>query len=157
MGAFYGYSALINEVKNYFPQVTPLNLKDFNISRVKQKGGDLSTFIDNKNSFIKEEDIRLTPNFTLKSTLMRPQPMTWLGSDNKKNTTAIKDSNLPKEIIIRDSFTTSMMPYLSESFSKLTYEQEWQYSLNKQFIDEDRPDVVIFEVVERNINKLLDN
>jgi hypothetical protein len=155
LGAFYGYSALINEVKKYSPNVKPLRLMDFKISRVRQKGGDLTTYINNTNSFIKEDEVRLIPNFTKQSNLVRQKPMSWLGFLNNEFTTTINNSTFPKGVIIRDSYTTNMMPYLSENFQQLTYEAEWSYGLNKQYVDDKKPDFVIIELVERNLNQLL--
>ncbi|MBO4633173.1 MAG: hypothetical protein J5858_14735, partial [Lentisphaeria bacterium] len=53
---------------------------------------------------------------------------------------------------IRDSFMMGMAPFLAAHFSHLTF--YWDFSLNSEMISEDRPDVVVLEIVDRYLSKL---
>ena len=66
-----------------------------------------------------------------------------------RNGTKGTDENLPRALIFRDSFFTALEPFASPLFSEAEY--RW-----KNFSDEDKssvllykPDIIIFECVER--------
>ncbi len=54
----------------------------------------------------------------------------------------------------RDSFGISLYPYLADSFSEASFLRDTSYDLAK--IDETGADVVILEIVERNLSQLAD-
>jgi hypothetical protein len=64
---------------------------------------------------------------------------------------AIPDA--PKLYMIRDSFAIAMFQFLKESFSESTF--RWTTDFNKEQVLEYKPDVVIFEMVERKLGELL--
>jgi alginate O-acetyltransferase complex protein AlgJ len=60
-----------------------------------------------------------------------------LGEQDVKATKLIAfeqpDSTLPRAVVFRDSFSTAMIPYLSEHFSRSVY--YWDFRLNDALID----------------------
>ena len=50
-----------------------------------------------------------------------------------------------------------MMPFLSESFRELAYYEEWNFKFDSNLIDNEKPDIVIYELLEKNIPMLLNN
>lgn len=56
-------------------------------------------------------------------------------------------------LMFRDSFANALIPFLANSFSAATFTREIPY--NYSTIDQDKPDVVILEIVERNLPNLL--
>lgn len=66
------------------------------------------------------------------------------------------DKSLPTALIYRDSFGSALVPFLSTQFSKVDYEWKLLTSDDKDFILQQKPDILIFEIVERNLNKLID-
>lgn len=54
-------------------------------------------------------------------------------------------------LMYRDSFTVSLEPYLAKTFKNS--ELYWEYKINKEKIKEN--DIVILEVVERNLTEIL--
>jgi len=63
---------------------------------------------------------------------------------------------MPNAVMFHDSFGKSMMPFLSESFGTVRYvDGQWVGSTDMDaIIAETRPDVVIEELVERNIRDI---
>lgn len=62
----------------------------------------------------------------------------------------IDDANLPRCVILRDSFATSMSPFLNESFSRIVYVGTGRRAF-PELIKSERPDVVIIERGERTL------
>lgn len=61
---------------------------------------------------------------------------------------------LPKAVIIRDSYTMALEPFLSAQFSKADYRWKKFDNDEKEKLLADKPDIVIFEWVERYTGNL---
>jgi hypothetical protein len=56
---------------------------------------------------------------------------------------------LPRAIVLHDSFMVMLLPFLSEHFSRVVY--VWGDQLDPALVERERPHVVIEERVERNL------
>lgn len=63
--------------------------------------------------------------------------------------TEIPNSNLPRTLVFRDSFTLDLQPFLSEGFSRAVY--VWGYSIDVDVVEAEQPDVVLDVFVERRL------
>jgi hypothetical protein len=63
------------------------------------------------------------------------------------------DQSLPKAIVFRDSFFNALQPFTSTLFSSTEYKKLWQWfnEQEKEYILENKPDIIIWEIVERSI------
>ena len=52
-----------------------------------------------------------------------------------------------KMVMFRDSYATALMKFLSHSFGRTVF--VWQQNWDKGFIEREKPDIVILELVER--------
>ena len=64
------------------------------------------------------------------------------------------DLSLPKAIIFRDSFFTQLEPFTSTIFSSAEYHSRWFTEADKNYILENKPDVIIWEMVERSMSRI---
>ncbi|MBK6283027.1 MAG: hypothetical protein IPF54_10535 [Draconibacterium sp.] len=68
------------------------------------------------------------------------------------------NENLPNAVIIRDSFGDALMPYLQNSFHYSTFIWDgWNYSFNLEVIQKEKPDVVIYMILESIIPNIYTN
>jgi hypothetical protein len=58
----------------------------------------------------------------------------------------------PKVLVLRDSFGENMAPFLNQSFKQVMYDFSGN-GLDKQFIEQWKPDIVIFMFVERRLKQ----
>jgi alginate O-acetyltransferase complex protein AlgJ len=155
-GAFVGYVALMERVAKYFPAVGKHSIEDYTVSIAERKGGDLSDMLS-LGDVIKEERITLTPKFTPKAVdASRPYPdpvdiAVYPGRDMVVKET--KDTRLPKVLVFRDSFAWPLIPFIAESFQSSVF--VWTPEFLPDLIESEKPDIVIFEYVERYVNSLL--
>ena len=56
---------------------------------------------------------------------------------------------LPRAVMFRDSFATSLIPFLVDHFQRITF--SWQYTFDRELVEKEHPDVVIQEMVERTL------
>jgi hypothetical protein len=64
------------------------------------------------------------------------------------------NQSLPKAIIFRDSFFTSLEPFVSTQFSSAIYNWRWFNESDIDYILENKPDIIVWEVVEREISDI---
>ena len=67
--------------------------------------------------------------------------------------TEVADPSLPRAIIFRDSFTSGLVPFLSEHFSRALY--LWEYDVNPAIVEAEQPHVVIQQIVGRHLGTTL--
>jgi len=67
------------------------------------------------------------------------------------------DTTAPKILIIRDSFGDQLIPFLKEPFSESVFIFDgWNYGLNKEIIEEIKPDIVIFLGLETHLEHFIE-
>ena len=62
-------------------------------------------------------------------------------------TSEMPDAEIPRAVILRDSFGMSLVPFLAEHFGHATY--LWTTDPTLKQIERERPSVVIWEITER--------
>ncbi|MFI5294030.1 MAG: hypothetical protein ACHQ0Y_03295 [Thermodesulfovibrionales bacterium] len=151
LGAFLGYEEIMTHVKAFYPIVAPMKLSDFVVRLGNNRDiADLAGFINIQGS-ITDPEIILEPKMAKEA---RPIPVAYesmAGCDTVGAMT--NDKGLPKLVMFRDSFADGLIPYLSENFSRSVY--VWKPKMDFRVIEQEKPDVVIFEVVERYLGALL--
>jgi alginate O-acetyltransferase complex protein AlgJ len=69
-----------------------------------------------------------------------------------QKSTIVKNDSLPKALIIRDSFTNALIPFLSNDFRDALYIWDaWHYGWNKEIFENEKPDIVINIMVEEHL------
>lgn len=107
--------------------------------------GDLHNFVWPAKSYFEE---RMLYEFTSEYSADRP-------IDFERNSCAATSSDVNdlKLVVYHDSFGRSLQPFFSHSAGRVVMSSEFPY--NMSYIDEVEPDIVIIEIVERNIDYLL--
>ena len=154
IGAYYGYRAIIDEIAKTSPSVKPYDLSDFEITYTTDKGGDLAEFLKIEKR-VSERVPHLSPlykstiitEYYKPDTISRPEQTSDLLSESS-------DTSLPSAYMIRDSYSMQMIPYIGEHFSKLYYEEMWNYEFDLEVLKELKPDYVIMVCAERNVGNL---
>jgi hypothetical protein len=62
------------------------------------------------------------------------------------------DQSLPRAVIFRDSFFTALEPFVSVNFSFVEYNWRQFIESDKNYILENKPDIIIWEIAERYIS-----
>jgi hypothetical protein len=69
--------------------------------------------------------------------------------------TQIKNSRLPKVVVYRDSYFSLMCPFFSQHFKDCIY--IWTNELSVEVIEKEKPNIVVYEMLESSIDKLLED
>jgi wyosine [tRNA(Phe)-imidazoG37] synthetase (radical SAM superfamily) len=55
--------------------------------------------------------------------------------------------------MLQDSFGSALIPSLSWCFSRSVF--VWTHSIDRAVVEQEKPDIIILEIVERNLDRLL--
>jgi hypothetical protein len=150
-GAFIAYQSLTDRISKDFPSISPKKISDFSISEQPSNRKDLESLMG-VSGYYSEKVPTFTPKFSPQSVNLTPQcadPYIRCGLVEKQ----VNDPNLPTLVAFRDSFFNGLIPFISENFRSSTY--LWgvvPYSTD--IIDKNKPDIVIFEITERELWRL---
>ncbi|MHC1724983.1 MAG: hypothetical protein AB9866_02985 [Syntrophobacteraceae bacterium] len=154
-GAFIGYATLMERIRKYFPAVKKPSIEAYTVSISEGSGGDLAAMLL-LSDVIKEERITLTPKLVPKAIDgSRPYRDPVDSGIYPGREMVIKETNnlgLPKALIFRDSFAGPLIPLVAESFQSAVF--VWTHEFIPELVELEKPDIVIFEIVERYTNAL---
>ena len=137
LGAYYGYWDIIQHIRNDFPQIPEANIIGF--TQEKHLKGDLTKMFSPSQQY-EEHTLYKKPIIESNEKCM--------ANDSGKDISCKNDTGRLNLVMFRDSFTTSMIPYLAQSFKNARF--LWHYKLSKQDLDIMKyADVIILEIVER--------
>jgi len=107
-------------------------------------------------------EVMLSPKFETKATWGKKEnyiiPEDFYYKKEYEIVKYVPGSNQPKIMIIRDSFINALIPYIDETFSRTVYIWDnWKYQLNKPIVENEKPDVLLILLVEKNLINLLEN
>ncbi|MBL7952703.1 MAG: hypothetical protein JNM62_13410 [Flavobacteriales bacterium] len=154
VGAWYGYAALINAIRERTPDVSPpVPFQRYDMHVDTNDQGDLSTLIGLNDVYTRVTPL-LVPHDSLRAE--EAQPGSYASSGFLKYPPVVKEvqgSKAPRLLMFRDSFGVYMIPSLSEHFSRSAY--VWTPVFIPQIVAEERPDIVVHEVMEFYLSDLL--
>lgn len=138
-GAYLGYQSVIKTLNHDFNiSKSPISNYDYEEGF---KEGDITAMI--KNNTLEKTQYLIKKDTSNISTIV-----------NTYQHLHFKNLNQPLKLLMyRDSFANNWISYFNDSFGETIYLRH--YILDKSFIEKEQPDIVIFEIVERNLNVLL--
>ena len=147
-GALAAYQQIIHAVRAKVPSTPPAWTRgDFTPVDRTIEGLDLAGMMG-LTRVLREVDMTLQPVRPRRARVVDPsgaQPTDELG----RIVTEIDDPSLPRAVIFRDSFTSRLVPFLSEHFSRAVY--LWQNDFDAAVVTQEHPDVVIQQIVGRHL------
>lgn len=165
-GAFVGYQELMKAIQKDRPELKYLDYDSFNIVHKAEpcqdldyESGDLFRAYYN----INVEQLGLTFNAT---DTMQPKNGSFhyhvdyiKGFEGRKG--VITSNNAPlnnlRVQVVRDSFFVEMLPFFSDSFTHVEYIWDHEFGKYLDKFAKDKPDIVIEEVVERQLPNIANN
>ena len=150
LGGLAAYQAILGALKLDFPELSPHTISDFKITFQEPKILDLSYIIGSTS--LVEERVQLQPLFkqTAQSeSMVLPSGRHITFARNKK-------TDLPTALFFHDSFLYSVMPFLSEHFSRTYYVDilAGNDMLPNAWVEQVQPDVVVIVLNEHFLDLL---
>jgi hypothetical protein len=141
-GAFVGYQQITTRLG-----LQPMPRAAFKAEDVKTAGRDLAGMLG-LTEVLSEDDLRLIPRHGRRAHIVEPAHPNEFYED-ARIVTEQADQSLPRAVIFRDSFSSALVPFLSEHFSRAVY--LWQNNFDPAVIEQEHPAIVIQEWVGRHL------
>ncbi len=148
-GAFIACRQLALTLQRQLPGIKPLALDAFDRKNTVGWGGDLAVCLEQQDVVQETQEVVFTPRWPLSP--LRPINAGFVGL--RTGTAAVLTRNpnaVGKAVLFRDSFAEAWLPFLGYHFNEAIYLRQTEW--NKQFLEREKPDVVIDEMVERLFN-----
>jgi hypothetical protein len=147
-GVYEAYRQIISALHRQQPSVPPpWPRSDFQERSRIGDAGDLAGMLG-LTRVLKEERLLLIPRRPRNALVVEP-PGAAPTDEEGLLVTEIPGSKLPRAVIFRDSFVSSLVPFLSEHFSRAVY--LWQTDFVPEQVLAEQPDVVIYEIAGRHL------
>lgn len=145
-GAYFGYRAVAEAAGQ-----TPYPLNMFEPVEKTVPSGDLASFAGLTGL---TETVRfLEPRYEQKAAGAADKPYTIDRSVYADEIeTAVNDGSLPSAVMIRDSYSANLFPFICEHFSRLYCQRMWEYEPDYEKIAQIKPDYLIYVISERNLD-----
>lgn len=154
---FYGYLAILNKIKSNHSNenLVPISINDFKIDTSDVKIGDMNEILRR----VKTEGLvvmnckskKYPKAIKLKSKYLLPKE--YENDPLAYEKRYASNANKLKILFLTDSFGGYTEQFLKENFGETTY--IWSHIFNKELIEKEKPDIIIQEFVERNVDYLL--
>ncbi len=155
---------IIRQLRNKFPQLPSLKKIGFNLVVQEETIGDLSgkvrldyvdgSYIESSSSHpdLPQPVCAVGVEYKKQAIEMAEHP--YIGLSKTRPTRLFKRTDqpdLPRAIIIRDSYADWLIPFLSECFSETLF--IWARNIETPVIESFKPDVIVEEVIDRFLIK----
>ena len=163
-GSFRGYEEIIKSLQTSYPNLPLLSRDMFQYSMTPEYGQNLAKMISLGDMLADENAVRFNPEIPMVDAIVevpRNYPDPNYGSPEFRMIVTEQPDrmDLPSAILYRDSFAGldgwtigNLNRYLPTAFS--SFASYAQYQIDFNYIDVEKPDIVIWEVYEDNIYRL---
>ncbi|MGB6269093.1 MAG: DHHW family protein [Olleya sp.] len=140
LGAFYAYEEVTKTIGKVL-NIKPLSLNDYIVDTSIKPINDLSKMINANKS---EEVVELTKKVTNKIDTLSTKFYDLMFSNPNKQL---------KLLMCTDSFSKAWISFFNDSFNETRFIKNYN-QITSQLIEQYKPDVIIYEIVERNLPNL---
>lgn len=153
-GAYCGYLAWMQELQKQVKNLEILRPEQMEWMQMTKSDGDLARMLQMDISEEKLQSVYVKPapiaGFTYKMAEYRKD-----AAGTPKFIRTVCAGKPYKVILFRDSFSKSLLPYISSTFGEVLYIWDHDLSLYAGMIQKEDPDIVLNELVSRNAMSLL--
>ena len=158
-GAFIAYQEIMQHLSHGLPEIQAKTLADFSMKEEIIEGQDLAIMMGLRNA-MHEQDLQLHPKTKLcaQSVDFKLSPdFKWPTYPPGHEAYARECSQGKlKAVFFQDSFGTALVPFISEHFKRTVFIWDYpNYAVMDAAVQQERPDVVIEERVERHLKPMM--
>jgi len=150
LGAFFAEAEIARSLKQWFPRLKPNQLSSYHYRTERRPGGDLARFMLLQDE-MQEETVTLAshgPGRVHQQTEYPPASRSGVEVPYSYRVFTSRDAApIPSVVVFCDSFSGALAPFLGEHFQRGVF--QWAHEFDKELLEQEKPQVVIDEWVER--------
>ena len=152
-GAYAAYRAIMDRVGQWFPEASLKQNKIIGTKNIPGRGGDLAGMLDMADTMHEE-----SPVLKVQPTTCSPEIKRAIADFMKTPADLIRskpfmtkcDTSKLRAVVFRDSFFDTIIPFIAEDFNRIDYVwKPYDHAIMKELIAQQKPQIVIEEMVER--------
>lgn len=160
LGAFYSAYEFFSHVDSDLPGFSVIPPEEYTISKSEISTGNIFSMIS-KIGYDKDYSFMVEPKSGFLANDVKPVGYPVVKGfpypHEYEMDKEIPGSDKPKIVIICDSYGGNIFPFIAENFSRSVKIFDcWQYKLNEDIVNSEKPDVVLVVALESNLKALLD-
>jgi len=151
-GGYVAYRAIMESIAIDFPDMQPLDISNFDIKSIETDAKRLADMMGIMSGVTENE---ITCRHILRKKAKRGEESNYQAPNLFPYKKAYEEvyvtnrENGLKLLAIRDSFGSTLIPFLNEHFSKSVFIFDaWQHNLNEDILFHEKPDIYIHFIVE---------
>jgi alginate O-acetyltransferase complex protein AlgJ len=156
LGAFAAYRAIIDRVAQWFPEVSSNSNKVIETKNIIGIGGDLAGMLDMADTMHEERPVlKIQSTICSQKIKMEIEDYWKIPTDliRSKPLVTTCDASKLRAVVFRDSFFETIIPFIAEDFGQIVYIwKQYDHAIMKELIEQQKPQIVIEEMVERLLN-----
>ena len=157
LGSFYMHAALYHTIRKDFSSLPIMDSSLFIIKAFEKDGGNMKNAAQDQSD--KDFGYTIIPK---NNTFKKTQGFQHLAGDfpygqdlYSMRYKSAHDKRL-KALVFRDSFEELGLSYFPEMFNEILYIWDsWEYKFNKDIVDIEQPDIIIYSIYEGYIDRIL--
>lgn len=157
LGSFYLHAVLIDSMRKDFPEISPMDTALFSIVPYDKTNGNLKWIAPDKTD--NDTDYKIDPKnktFVKTEGYVHKMEDFRYGQNNYCRRYVSDNTRAPKVLVIRDSFASYSLSYLPEMFRETLFIwDDWKYTFNKEIVDIEMPDAIVYTLFEGYIDRML--
>lgn len=162
-GAYLAYQEILARSQDLFPKQIRQPQFSFAVNWVDGPGGDLAVMRGEGDSVIEQRPVLKTGNFSAIPRVISQELQVLLPEPPLQVTYTVKGNRPLRVLVLHDSFFEKLKPFVSETYGSVLYIWRFLDGVRKypnieelkQVVALYKPDLVIDEIVERNLSQYL--
>lgn len=150
LGGYIASAEIVRALMRSHAEIQPLVIHNLIVKEFNSRGGDIAGMLSMSQA-MEDTEVRLSGD-NIPSPIHFTPPYASEKGDEPVGFT-MNNSRLPRLLMLRDSFGSALIPYLSGCFSRSVFLST--HSIDPAIITHEKPNIVILEIVERNLDRLL--
>lgn len=142
LGAYIGYDALMEVIDSTYESIP---IEALTVTQADIDTGDLAGMI-NMNGLLQDKVYTITD--------YKPEVIPQLTQEEGSTLYRYvsNSTNDKKLLMFRDSFASAWIPYFNKAFTESLF--IWSHQFDRALIEQEKPDIVVMEIVERYVDTL---
>ncbi len=155
VGAFIGYQELMKLIAKDDATLQIFSLEDFDKNLITIRSGDLQNMLDIHDWQEEDPVLNFKGDSFYQTKEIDIQTTELIAMEGRPFLATNQPTINHRVFVFRDSFSTALIPFLSQQFGQVEYLWTREFFKNASVIKEKAPDIVIEEVVERYVQDLV--
>jgi hypothetical protein len=150
-GAYVAYRAIMDRIRQWFPEVSLTQNRIVETKNILGTGGDLAGMLDMADTMQEERPVLMIEPTICSARIELDIAELDAANPNKPKPYMTKcNKSKIRAVVFRDSFFEPVIPFITEDFNQIVYIwQQYDHAIMKKLIEQQKPQIVIEEMVER--------